>query len=523
MTVTAEAPAGHKLVLHRPPVTKDELWYVVGAMFGVWLPRDQVCEDHQAPFDAFADAYFGNENNWALWYGSRGTGKSYMLAILALVKAALLEIEVTILGGSMAQSTNVQEHVENLMRKPNAPTWMVSKQIQSELSFSPGNWIRPLPASQKTVRGPHPHMVLLDEIDEMEKKVYDAAMGQAMDKENSRGVKVREMVVASSTWQNPIGTFQEVIEDARDKSLPIFTWCWREVIEPHGWMSAQLIENKRATVPKEMFRVEYELGEPSGDARAIDLERIKEYFIEMEPIYVRKGGSDDIWRYEDPKPGATYAVGADWAKQKDYTVIHVVRTDVLPWRTVYVRRLNRRPWPVMIGYFNDTVNEYNAQSAHDATGLGNVVADYVDERSLKVEMIGKDRTKLLSEYITDFENGRYRMPRSCVPLWNAHKSVTVAEVWGTAKWDSHLPDDIAASAIMHRAAERMAPAAAPEGVSKTEGPPKQYEPLHAPKDDATQGPQGEVKVKDAEDSSGVTWVPPGPVKGDGGGGAFNFD
>ena len=518
MSVDTEVAAGHKLVLHRPPVTKEELWYVVGAMFGVWLPRVQVCPEHQAPFDAFADAYFGNEFNWALWYGSRGTGKSYMLAILALVKASLLEIEVTILGGSMAQSTNVQEHVENLMRKPNAPTWTVSKQIQSELSFAGGNWIRPLPASQKTVRGPHPHMVLLDEIDEMEKKVYDAAMGQAMDKENVRGVKVREMVVASSTWQNPIGTFQEVIEDARDKSLPIYTWCWREVIEPNGWMSPQLIENKRASVPKEMFRVEYELGEPAGDARAIDLEKVKEYFVEMEPVETRLRGSDNEWVYERPMPGATYAAGADWAKQKDYTVFHVVRTDVYPRRTVYVRRLNRRPWPTMIGYFNATVNEYNAQSAHDATGLGNVVADYVDERSLRVEMIGKDRTKLLSEYITDFENGAYRMPKGCGPLLNAHKAVTVDEVWGTAKWDSHLPDDIAASAIMHRAAERMAPAAAPQGVPKTANPPKGLVPLETPKE-----PEGVVTVKDVEDSTGVAWLPNTPSRNTEGPGVFNFD
>lgn len=524
MSVDLEAPAGHKLLLHRPPVTKEELWYVVGAMFGVWLPREQVCPEHQAPFDAFADAYFGNEYNWALWYGSRGTGKSYMLAILALVKAALLEIEVTILGGSMAQSTNVQEHVENLMRKPNAPTWTVSKQIQSELSFAGGNWIRPLPASQKTVRGPHPHMVLLDEIDEMEKKVYDAAMGQAMDKENVRGVKVREMVVASSTWQNPTGTFQEVIEDARENMLPIFTWCWREVIAPNGWMSPQLIENKRKTVPAEMFRVEYELGEPSGEARAIDLEKVKEFFVPTEPLAKSLKGSDNAWTYEEFDPMGTYAAGADWAKEKDMTVLVVARTDVTPRRLVYIRRLNRRPWPYMIGEFDKLVARYNAVSAHDATGLGNVVHDFLDDsfsQSLKVKMIGQDRTKLLSEYIADFENGVYRMPATCGPLLNAHKAVTVDEVWGTARWDSHLPDDIAACAIMHRAAERTAPAAGPQGVGKTAGPPPQYRPLHAPKEEP--GPQGVVTVKDAEESSGVAWLPQSAPRAPDTGGSFNFD
>lgn len=170
------------LQLQRPPANPDELWWLVYAMFGVAIPRVAICveEGHVAPFDAFCEGYFGNDANWVLWYGSRGTGKSYMLALLALVKAAVLEIDVTLLGGSMAQSQNVQTHVTDLMMKPGAPRHVVSKQIQTELEFGSTHSITPLPASQKTVRGPHPHMTLLDEIDEMDKDVYDAAMGQAM-------------------------------------------------------------------------------------------------------------------------------------------------------------------------------------------------------------------------------------------------------------------------------------------------------------------------------------------------------
>src|SRR4249920_2317650 len=232
MTETVE----RQLQFSRPPVTPEELWWTVGALFGVWLPRVKVCPDHQPPFEAFCDAYFGNPFNWSLWYGSRGGGKSYMLALLALVKASLLEVQVTLLGGSMAQSTNVHEHVEQMMLSPNAPRHVVTGEKTTELTMAEGNdggvtsWIRPLPASQKTVRGPHPHMTLLDEIDEMEKAVYDAAMGQALQKPNARGVEVPEMVVASSTWQHPTGTFQQVFDEAREKGRPIFTWCWREVI-----------------------------------------------------------------------------------------------------------------------------------------------------------------------------------------------------------------------------------------------------------------------------------------------------
>ena len=487
-------------------------------MFDIELPRVKVCPEHQAPFDAFADAYFGNEFNWALWYGSRGTGKSYMLALLALVKAALLEIDVTLLGGSMAQSNNVREHVEKLMDRPNAPRDMIRSMIQTEIRFTPGNWIRPLPASQKTVRGPHPAMTLLDEIDEMEKKIYDAAMGQALMQPNKRGVVVPEMVVASSTWQNPIGTFQEVIDDARKKGMPVFTWCWREVIAPNGWMPAEFIERKKASVPAEMFRVEYELGEPAGDQRAFSLDKVNKYFVPMEFVSERHAGDDDEWIIAEPTPAGIYAAGADWAKMQDKTVIVVARVDVTPREIVYVRRVNRRPWPDMIGYFNTIVNKYNsAVSAHDATGLGNVVHDLVDERTLKVELVGTKRTKLLTEYISDFEQGAYLMPRN-TSLFDSHRAATVADVYGgaSATYKNHLPDDVAACAIMHRAAERMAPSAPPMGVPKTSDLPAYLSPLSP-----DSRVEGVVWVKDQEDGVDVGWLPSDDGR-EGSGGVFRL-
>ena len=87
--MTELATAAPRLELTRPPQNEDELWHVVKALWGIELPRQQICPDHVAPFTAFAHAYFATYPNWALWYGSRGTGKSYMLALLGLTKAAV--------------------------------------------------------------------------------------------------------------------------------------------------------------------------------------------------------------------------------------------------------------------------------------------------------------------------------------------------------------------------------------------------------------------------------------------------
>lgn len=504
MSDTTLAP---RLELTRPPQNEDELWHLVKALWGIELPRTKVCEHHVAPFTAFADAYFASYPNWALWYGSRGTGKSYMLALLGLTKAAILEINVTLLGGSMAQSQNVQEHVENLLLYPGAPTWAVASQIQTELTFTGGNWIRPLPASQKTVRGPHPQMTLLDEIDEMDLKVYEAAMGQAMAKPNARGITIPEMVVASSTWQNPEGTFSEVKRRAEANGLPVYTWCWREVLRteenPSGWMDPNFIERKRASVPAEMFRVEYDLGEPAGGSRAFDLTKLEAAFVDMPTADETHKGSDDEWVFEIPETAGIYAAGADWAKEKDWTVIVVARIDVKPRRVVYLRRVARKPWPEMIDMFNQVTSRYQAVSAHDATGLGNVVHDLVDERTLKVVMSGRDRTRLLNEYITAVEQGTYRMPRN-TPAYNAHKGTTVEMIYSMGMKAGHLPDEVAAFAIMHRAAERQAPPVEGQGVAKDKRPASSMAPLYPVLEPGIVS--GDVRIVDDSDGVGVMWL-----------------
>jgi len=501
-------PTATQIHLDRPPLTKDELWNLVFAMWGIAIPRVQVCPDHVSPFDAFAEGYFGNQDNYALWYGARGTGKSLMLAILALTKAVTLDINVTLLGGSMAQSQNVHEHVENLLRYPNAPSYAVKRQIKTELLFNNNNWVRPLPASQTTVRGPHPHLTLLDEIDEMDKDIYDAAMGQALEKPNMLGFTVPEMVVASSTWQNPIGTFQQVRDDALLNGKMVRTWCWREVLitpeNPTGWMKPEFIDRKRKQVGKEMFRVEYDMGEPSGGSRAFDINKVAEYFIDVDPIYERHDYSDDTWVFAEHDQIGDYVAGADWAKERDRTVIAVFRVDVEPHQMVYLRCVNRQSWPDMVKIFNDTINRYNARAGHDATGVGNVVNDLVDERVLKILMVDQKRRNLLNEYVSDFEQGMYRFPK-CTSAYNAHRATTMEMIWAGAQGaGAHLPDEVVACAIANRARRVMPPPAGGQFVLKTGEPPKAYADL-----DAKPQPllSGVVEQREPDFDVSVMWVP----------------
>ena len=470
-TVAPESLGGRRLILSRPPQTDEELWWLIKYMWGVELPRIAVCPDHCSPFEAVAHAYFGKEPGFAVWYASRGSGKSLALAVLGLTKGFVDDIDVTILGGSMTQSLNVRNHMRVLMKHHNATNHVVTKDTATVIELATGRAIRPLPASQTTVRGPHPPLQLLDEIDEMDEDIYNASLGQAMEQINTFGRVVDEYIVASSTWQNPIGTMSNVIEKARAEGQPVFTWCWRELIKseanPTGWMSQRFIDQKRRTVSAIMWKTEYELNEPAGTSRAIDLEAVEAYFTAYEdPILEEhaRDESDDWWIWEDWATAGTYAAGADWAKEKDKTVIVVLRTDCRPRRLVYLRRMNRMKYPIMLKAFDDARKRYgDAQGRHDGTGLGNVVHDFLEHdgsEAGKEIMVGRARSQLFSAYITDFENGGYRLPRNVVPFYKAHRGATVADVFAPHKWDNHTPDDLVAMALAHKVAGRINPAAA---------------------------------------------------------------
>src|SRR4051812_36550231 len=96
-----------RIHLQRPPRSDDELYQLVRSLWGLTIPRHKVCEEHNAPFEAFANAFFAREPQ-ILIHGSRGlAGKSVLMSTLGQTCAAVWGSDVNILGGSMSQSENV--------------------------------------------------------------------------------------------------------------------------------------------------------------------------------------------------------------------------------------------------------------------------------------------------------------------------------------------------------------------------------------------------------------------------------
>lgn len=407
------------------------------------------------------------------------SGKSYLLALLGLAKSTMHMCSTTILGGSIHQSNNVYQHMDKMMDWPNAPQALVQNFTKTELEFTNKTTVKPLSASATSVRGPHPTLHLLDEIDEMEWSIYQSSLGQAMRQPNALGVELNEYVVKSSTWQNVDGTFARVIAEHRERGLPIFSWCFRELLRPYGWMDPGFIERKKATVPAEMWRVEYELGEPSGATSVFDIPRLKEVFVRREELaeHSRHSFNDDLWIYEAPSPTGVYAMGVDLAKTTDWTVALVARLDVTPYRVVAIAKVGRIPWPNIIDKLKALKAFYgNTSMGHDGTGLGSVVTDLLEGYSTKFLFIGEQRKRLLNEMIANVENRAYSLPMSMStvnanPLFDKLKATKAEDVWSTTLVNSHLPDETAALAVLNGIVEKSPYGVYGQSVSKGKEPP----------------------------------------------------
>lgn len=272
------------VLIERPPADDDELWEFIATFFGFRFPRVAVCPGHVAPFTAIADAYFAR-SPVTIWKASRGFGgKTRALGILGLAEAVSLGAGVTILGGSGGQSVNVHEAQEDAWRHPLAPRALLERErtIRDTVLRNDG-WIKALMASQTSVRGPHPHRLRLDEIDDMDMAIAEAAQGQPM-----RGRQdIATQTVMSGTHQHPDATMTAMLRRAAERGWPVHEWCWRENLvgnSEHGWLTLAEVEQKRGEVSEAMWCL------PAGEPVATDRGDVPiEQVTSSDQVWTRRG------------------------------------------------------------------------------------------------------------------------------------------------------------------------------------------------------------------------------------------
>lgn len=434
----------------RFPITDpDELRVYLEVCWGTIIPDERVCAEHSTPWRAFLDAYFAPEPI-IVWEGSRGySGKSFTMATLGICEGTALGSDVNILGGSGEQAMRVLSTMQDKWSFENAPRNMLVGEAMRITRLTNGCTIRSLMASQASVRGPHPQRLRVDEVDEVDLAILDAALGQPMTKRGAYGNEVRAGTLLSSTHQYAEGTMTEVKKRAQAQGFPYHAWCYRETLaggkNEFGWLAHSEVEQKKRTIPAAMWETEYELQEPNPEGRAIMPEAVKAMFRKDLGVYKH----NDAEVLTEANVGGKYASGADWARKQDRTAILTLRYDCKPMRFVGFQAFNRRPWPLMVEAFERRLRLYGNRGAHDGTGLGDVVDGYMKTKCESVNLVGRDRSDIFSEYIAAIERGEIVSPYFEL-MEGEHRYCSVDDLFGSG----HPPDTFVGAALAHHAATK---------------------------------------------------------------------
>lgn len=456
-----------------PPRDKWELQALVKLFFGYTIPDKNVCEGHTAPLDAIWHGYNATFPI-IIWVASRGFGgKSTLLGTLGVLEM-LTGMKVIVLGGSSQQSRRVVEVTDDIweytLKLPDgseieAPLahLLADTPRMMETRAKNGAWLRAITASTTSARGPHPQRLNLDEIDEMDPVVFEAAMGQTM----MAGTNFTPGTVLSSTHQYPDKTMTMALERARERGWPVMRWCYKENLESNGgWLPEKEIERKKSEVSAHMFRVEYDLQEPSIEGRAIDTDSIEVMFDRELGEFEGNLGERII--IEKPTNEGRYVTGVDWARKNDFTVITTWRTDLGRWKLVAFERINRIPWPAIVAKVDKRIDDYGGQLVHDQTGSGDVVNDYLLHDARGEILIGRKRSDMFSDWVVAIENGDVEAPRIDW-MYREYLYTTVDDLYGQGQ-SAHPPDSFVSGALAWSRRRRVVDIPAPIFKDLTKDP-----------------------------------------------------
>jgi hypothetical protein len=242
-TTTAEEEAEKSAALQRitAPKNDDELHALILEETGYDIPRVAVCDDHCAPFDPIADAYFNREPA-ILVMASREGGKTIGISVLQYINAETKPgIEGVTFGAIKRQAEQAYKYVKSFVFTRDANGNRVPKpQIDGEptrekTEWKTGSQILIIVGTKSGVNSPHPQTVHADELDLMDPEVFAESRSMSSSKNLPGGKRIPAIDIVTSTRKSSRGPMQKLIDEIeiaeRDGHRPawkLYAYCFRE-------------------------------------------------------------------------------------------------------------------------------------------------------------------------------------------------------------------------------------------------------------------------------------------------------
>jgi hypothetical protein len=195
--------------------------------YGVKVAATPVCRDHCAPLD-FLEAWVYDRPPMSLIHGPRGGGKSYLAAFSTHLDSIKYDgHDTVVLGGSESQSRQIYQALRDFRSCESLGGYDPFVSLGARMAtYETGSSVVYIPASQKSVRGPHGPSLRLDEVDEIDNDVREGAMGMPMTLDG-----VPASVTMCSTWHRQSGPMAALTEQGHAGAFPVWTFCIFDVLE----------------------------------------------------------------------------------------------------------------------------------------------------------------------------------------------------------------------------------------------------------------------------------------------------
>lgn len=412
----------------------------------------------------FGEIWTGRAGKKVIITGPRGGGKSVLMGALGFCLWFLRERSVVDMGGSLAQAKIVYGYFSAIIfGNDNILKYCKKDPLMEHTENTEGKYFKALPASPKAVRGPHPDVLLGDEVCEAKDEIMHDALPMVTSSKNP-------LTILTSTFHKIFGMFQEIWDRADELGYTRFSWdifdvtltfdpaiwkdpellrqipdlpelqklCAGRVGDPQGWVLIEnIISAWQGKPTNDWFLVEFMGTRPSASGLVND------------PVDVEAAMYDSRrTRKYDYKEGAQVVGGLDWGFSSMTSWVALMNHEDAVKVTIKNKNYTQVGSKIIIEDICKDVKKYGIRAIYaDSAGKFENDALQLELRQQRIKckvievVFGKDKDEMLGNYRAHFQRHKMKIPTTMqVAKWQ-HKRYRYIE--GTdkpVKKDDHIPD-----------------------------------------------------------------------------------
>lgn len=214
---------------------KEALHKYIVKRFKIHIPTTAICDDHQAPFDFVAAAFF-ELHDVILALANRNGGKTMDFAILAILDAlGEDDCEGANFGAIEKQAMRCYGYIKRFLEsEPKLFEAVKGKITLGRTEFVNKSWLQVLVATIAGVNSPHPQKLKADEVELISWPILQEALSMPNSKDG-----IKATTILGSTRKYAHGPMQRLIDE---KIATVYAWCVWETME--AWPTDPELQDK---------------------------------------------------------------------------------------------------------------------------------------------------------------------------------------------------------------------------------------------------------------------------------------